>query len=216
MVKKLIVNMKAYREGSGNALEAIADQCIEAANGFEHELVIASQPSDIHRLENRYVTGYAEHIDPVEPGSHTGHVLPEAVKEAGAEGTLLNHSERRLEKDEIEEAVKRAKEAGLETVVCAQSPEECAEVKEFEPDYIAYEPPELIGGDVSVSEAEPEMIEAAVEASKPVPALTGAGIKDTEDVEKSVELGCEGVLVASGVVKAENPRRETEELMEGL
>ncbi|MFB6204130.1 MAG: triose-phosphate isomerase [Candidatus Nanohaloarchaea archaeon] len=216
MVKKLILNMKAYREGTGENFGSLADLSIEAANEFEHELVIAAQPSDIHRMDDRYVTGFAEHIDPVEPGSHTGHILPEAVKEAGAEGTLINHSERRLEKEEIRKTVERAKEAGLTTVVCAQSPEECAEIREFEPDYIAYEPPELIGGDVSVSEAEPEMIEKAVEASKPVPTLTGAGIKNTEDVEKSIELGCEGVLVASGVVKSDDPYRETKELMEGL
>lgn len=211
----LVVNFKAYSEGTGKNAEKLAQECIEAAREFEHELVLAAQPEDLLRLENKNATVFAQHIDPVKPGSHTGHVIGEGVKEAGATGTLINHSERRLDPDVIEEIIERTRELGLRTIVCAQSPRECEELSTYNPDFIAFEPPELIGGDTAVSEAEPELIEEAVERSS-VPVLTGAGIKDTGDVEKSVELGCAGVLVASGVVKAENPGKETKELMEGL
>ncbi|MBN1275633.1 alpha-hydroxy-acid oxidizing protein, partial [Candidatus Woesearchaeota archaeon] len=73
------------------------------------------------------------------------------------------------------------------------------------PDFIAMEPPELIGGEVSVSEARPGLIGetvAAVRAVADVPVLVGAGVKDGEDVRKACSLGAEGVLVASGVTKA--------------
>ncbi|QKQ98658.1 triose-phosphate isomerase [Candidatus Nanohaloarchaea archaeon] len=210
----IIINTKAYRKGVGKDLEQLVKTCTEMVD--PENLIFSVQPEDLLRLEETDVEVFAQHLDPVEPGSHTGSILGEGIVEAGASGTLLNHSENRLESEQIKASVEKAKELGLNTVVCAQSPEECREFKEFEPDYIAFEPPELIGGDTSVAEAEPEIIEEAVEASAPVPALTGAGIKTAEDVSKSLEHGCEGVLVASGVVKAEKPGEAVEELVKGL
>ncbi|MFB6203741.1 MAG: triose-phosphate isomerase [Candidatus Nanohaloarchaea archaeon] len=211
----LIVNFKAYSQGTGRDSVELAEKCIAAARDTGEKLILSVQPEDLLRLEEKDVEVFAQHIDPVEPGSHTGHVLAEGVRDAGASGTLINHSERRLEKEEIEQAVERAEELGLTTVVCAQSPEECEELSELEPDYIAFEPPELIGGDVAVSTAKPELIDEAVERSE-VEVLAGAGIKDTEDVERAIEQGCSGVLVASGVVKAGDPEESARRLMEGL
>ena len=71
------------------------------------------------------------------------------------------------------------------------------------PTYFCIEPPELIGGDVSVSTAHPELIRAAVEAS-PVPVLTGAGVKTGEDLRIAAELGSAGVILASGIVLAQD------------
>lgn len=210
----IVINTKAYKKGVGEELEQLVKTCID--NVDPENLIFSVQPEDLLRLKDQDVEVFAQHIDPVEPGSHTGSILAEGVKEAGASGTLINHSEKRLEKDEIEARIEKANKLGLTTIVCAQSPEECKELKELEPDYIAFEPPELIGGDTSVAEAEPEIIEDAVEAASPVNALTGAGIHTTEDVRKSIELGCKGVLVASGVVKAEKPGEEIKELVKGL
>lgn len=210
----IIINTKAYRKGVGNELEQLVKTCTDSVD--PDNLIFSVQPEDLLRLEDKDVEVFAQHIDSVEPGSHTGSILAEGVKDAGASGTLINHSENRLEKEEIKACVEKADQLGLTTVVCAQSPEECRELKEFDPDYIAFEPPELIGGDTSVAEAEPEIIEEAVEAAAPVDALTGAGIHTTKDVSKSIELGCKGVLVASGVVKAENPGEEVKELVKGL
>ena len=210
----IIINTKAYRKGVGDELEQLVKTCTDAVDS--DNLIFSVQPEDLLRLEDEDIEVFAQHIDSVEPGSHTGSILAEGVKEAGASGTLINHSENRLEKEKIEACVEKAKSLGLTTVVCAQSPEECRELKEFRPDYIAFEPPELIGGDTSVAEAEPEIIEEAVEAAAPVDALTGAGIHTAEDVSKSMELGCKGVLVASGVVKAEKPGKAVKELVKGL
>ncbi|MFB6193055.1 MAG: triose-phosphate isomerase [Candidatus Nanohaloarchaea archaeon] len=210
----IIINTKAYSKGVGKNLEKLVDKIIDSTD--QDKIIMSVQPEDILRLEDKDIEVYAQHVDGVEPGSHTGSILPKGVREAGATGTLINHSENRLEKKEIKKSIEAAEKEGLTTVVCAQSPEECRELRELEPDYIAFEPPELIGGDTSVAEAEPEIIEEAVEAASPVPALTGAGIKATEDVSKSVDLGCEGVLVASGIIKAEEPGEEANELVKGL
>ncbi len=211
----IVVNFKTYSQASGQNARKIAEDCKAAAEETGKRVVVAPQPQDLLRLEELGIDVFAQHIDPVEPGSHTGHILPEGVKDAGASGTLINHSEKRLGPETIEETIEKARELGLTSIVCAQDPDECREYSGFGPDYVAYEPPELIGGDVSVSESKPELIEAAVEKSS-VPVLTGAGIHTREDVEKSIELGCEGVLVASGVIKHEDPREETKRLCEGL
>jgi len=211
----LIVNFKNYEKATGEGAAEMASQVNKAAEETGERIIVSTTAPDLLRGEERDIEVFSQHVDTESFGSHTGSVLPEVVKEAGASGTLISHSEQRIP-DKVDEAVGRAKEAGLTTIVCAQSPEECEKFTEFEPDYIAYEPPELIGGDVSVSSAKPELIEEAVEKSGDVATLTGAGIKSREDVEKSIELGCEGVLVASGIVKAENPEEAVKGLAEGL
>ena len=47
-------------------------------------------------------------------------------------------------------------------------------------------------------------------------ALIGAGIKGKEDAEKSVELGSDGLLVASGILKTNDYKSIITDLVEGL
>ena len=209
----LIVNLKTYEESTGEKARKVAEECYRAGEETDQKVVVAPQPQDMLRIDNKQV--YSQHMDRVEPGSHTGHLLGESIKQAGASGTLINHSEKRVSKEEIGDIIERAEELGLTTIVCAHSPEECEDFSKLNPDYVSYEPPELIGGDISVSKAKPELIDEAVQRSE-VPVLTGAGIKTTEDVEKSMELGCDGVLVASSIVKAENTFEQAKRLCEGL
>jgi triosephosphate isomerase len=212
----LIVNFKGYRKGTGTEARETAKKCVEASEEFDSELIICPQAEDLLRLKDLDVSVYAQHVSNFKPGSHTGHPIAESLAEAGATGTLINHSERRiLDGSIMKDTVRRAQENDMTAVLCAQSPEECEKLSKHEPDYIAFEPPELIGGDTAVSEAEPELIEEAAERSD-TPLLAGAGIKDTEDVEKAIELGCEGVLVASGVVKSNDVEESVRELMSGL
>ncbi len=212
----IIVNFKTYSEATGEEARKLGEICRKARHETDKEIIVSPATEDLLRLDHVDVPVFSQHVDAADPGSHTGHTLVENVKEAGATGTLINHSERRIPKEDIKEAVEKAREKNLTTIVCAQSPEECEKLSKYRPDYIAYEPPELIGGDTSVSEAQPELIQRAVRASGDVPTLTGAGIKNTEDVRKSIELGCEGVLVASGVVKSDDPYDELMALSEGL
>lgn len=210
----IVVNFKTYSQATGEEARRLADSCLRASESTGKRVVAAPAAYDLMRMPDDLEV-FSQHVDPVEPGSHTGHMLAEGARASGASGTLLNHSERRMDRNDMEEAIERAGENELTTMVCAKSPGEVGSLSRLEPDYIAFEPPELIGGDTSVSEAKPGLIEEAVERSS-VPVLTGAGIKEREDVEKSVELGCEGVLVASGVVKAENPVKRVKELCRGL
>jgi triosephosphate isomerase len=210
----IVVNFKAYSDAQGKKARKIADKCQKASDKTGQEVIVCPSPQDTRMIEEN-IKVFSQHVDPVKPGSHTGSITAEGVKDAGVSGTLLNHSENRMEKEEIKASIDLCSEKNLTTIVCAQTPDECAQLSQLEPDYIAFEPPELIGGDTSVSEAKPELIEKAVNSST-TPLLVGAGIKTQQDVEKSIEHGAKGVLVASGVVKAENVFEEVKDLCLGL
>jgi len=215
----LLINLKTYEEGTGAKAFAIA-KAADALAIRSVEIILAVQPADIRAVsESVRIPVFAQHIDPVKYGSSTGWILPEAVKSAGASGTLLNHSEKRMDFETVKKAVARCKEIGLRTVVCAETPEKAKEFASLKPDYIAIEPPELIGGDTSVSRAKPDVIAKSVEmvnAVAKIPVLCGAGVKDGADVKKAIALGAKGILVASGVVKAANPKQAIKELLRGF
>ena len=101
------------------------------------------------------------------------------------------------------------RELGLTTCVCAESIAKAAELAAFSPDMIAVEPPELIGGDISVTSANPKIVEDTVNSVKSVDSgikvLCGAGVKTGEDVRAAIDLGADGVLLASGVVRSKDP-----------
>jgi triosephosphate isomerase len=152
---------------------------------------------------------FAQHVDPIKPGGYTGHVLAESVKEAGAIGTLINHSERQLKLSDIDQVIRIIRENSMFSVVCANNPSISAAVAVLKPDIIAIEPPELIGTGIPVSKAQPEVVTGTIrlvrEVNKKVTILCGAGISHGEDVAAALKLGTQGVLVASGIVKAKDP-----------
>ncbi|MEM4896473.1 MAG: triose-phosphate isomerase, partial [Ignisphaera sp.] len=144
----------------------------------------------------------------------------EAIKEAGAIGTLINHSEKRLRIDEIDEVIKRATSIGLEVIACANTPEVAASLSALRPGFIAIEPPELIGTGRAVSKAKPEVITDTIRLIKSVNqdvvVICGAGITSGDDVEAAIKLGTQGVLVASGVVRAKDQEEALRDLVRGL
>src|SRR5229473_364117 len=197
----LVVNFKTYIEATGKRAIELA-KIAEAVSGETGvTIIIAPQFTDIEPVAKTVdISVFSQHIDSVKPGAHTGHVLAEALKSAGADGSLLNHSEKRIGSSEIAESVK----------VCADTTEASVDIAKMLPDMIAIEPPELIGTSISVSKARPELITESVKQIRKVNGnvkiLCGAGVTTAEDVSKALELGSEGVLVASGVVKSKDPR----------
>jgi triosephosphate isomerase (TIM) len=201
----LVINFKTYEEGTGKNAEELAKK-IESVKG-SGEIILAVQNSDLYRISK--VCGlklFGQHVDPAGFGSNTGKDTPEALKENMASGVLINHSEDRIDLDTIRKNIERCKSLGIVTIVCAETPEVAENVASFGPDYVAIEPPELIGSGVSVSSAKPEIVVDTVKKIKKynIPVLCGAGITKGEDIKKAIELGCKGVLVASGVVKSED------------
>ncbi|PID70122.1 triose-phosphate isomerase [bacterium DOLZORAL124_38_8] len=147
----------------------------------------------------------AQHVDGIEYGSHTGHIHPATVQNAGAIGTLLNHSENRVSFEALQAAITACKKYELKTIVCAESPAEVAKFAELKPDMLAFEPPQLIGSsDISVAD-EPELITQSIEKANGIPLLVGAGINKPADIRTALDLGAQGFLVASAIVKSDNP-----------
>ena len=217
----IIVNYKTYSEATGKKavkLSKIAD-AVSIESGVN--VGVAPQFTDIASIAKTVsIPVFAQHIDPIAPGSSTGHVLLEAVKEAGAVGTLINHSERQLKLSDIEAIIAKTRESGLFSVVCTNNAAVSAAVAALKPDIVSLEPPELIGTGISVCKAKPEVVTETVDRVKRINPdavlLCGAGITKGEDVAAALNLGTMGVLVASGIVKAKDPRKVLMEFSEAI
>jgi triosephosphate isomerase len=212
MKKPLIVlNFKTYTEGTGEKALRIARYCEDVNYESGIEIIACPQIPDLYRVASSVkIPVFAQHIDGVGAGSYTGHITAECVKSAGARGTLINHSERRLLLSDIDSAVQSAKKAGLTSIVCTNNVPVTKAAATFAPDFVAIEPPELIGSGIPVSKADPDIVSGSVRAVKKiaqdVDVLCGAGISKGEDVAAALELGASGVLLASGVIKAKDPK----------
>jgi triosephosphate isomerase (TIM) len=213
----IIINFKTYPSSTGQNAVRLAKICEKVAFETGTDIRIAVCAPDIYHIsEIVSIPVYAEHIDEYPPGKYTGSILPETVKTAGATGTLLNHSEHRIPFKKLEDSMKRAKEVSLTTVVCAESTEEAIKIAMLKPDFIAIELPELIGGDVSVSSSRPELIKDGVREIKEnlgIRLLVGAGIKTRDDLIKTMELGADGILIASGIDLSTDPEKSLRELL---
>lgn len=217
----IFINFKTYEQGSGENAEKLTKVLELVAIETQIKIIPVVQATDIQEVvQSTKLEVWTQTIDPVEFGAHTGAVLPEAVSEDGASGTFLNHSENKIaDYEKLKLTVKRAKEVSLKTLIFADNVEELEKVSVLYPDYVSYEPPDLVGSETtSVATAHPEVIKKAAEISKAkgLPLIVGAGIHSREDVKKSLELGAVGVAVASGVVKAGNPREKLLNLTEGF
>ncbi len=206
----IIVNFKTYLEATGQRAVDLAKQAEKASKETGVYIAVAPQFTDIKSVAEAVdIPVYAQHIDSIKPGSSTGHVLAEAVQQAGAVGTLINHSERQIKLAEIDSVIRIAKEHELISCLCTNNPATSASAAYLCPDIISIEPPELIGTGVAVSKAQPEAVTGTIQKVRKVNdeavILCGAGISHGEDVAVALKLGTHGVLVASGIVKAKNP-----------
>ena len=213
----ILINFKCYEQATGEKALKLAKTCEEVSKKHGVNIAVSPQFVDIYPITKETdINVFSQHIDPIEPGSKTGHILPLAVKNTGVVGTLINHSERKLSIEEIRKRVESAKKHGLITICCSGDLEESKKIAEFGPDFIAYEPPELIGTGIPVSKTKPEVVTSTVnvvkEINPKIKVLCGAGITNGEDIKKAIELGTVGVLLASGVVKAQDPQAVLEEM----
>jgi len=206
----IIVNFKTYLESTGQKAVSLAKTAARVAEETGASIVAAPQFADIAKVADAVeIPIFSQHLDPIKPGSNTGHILAESIKEAGAIGTLINHSERQMKLSEIDAVISVCREKNLIPCVCANNPSVSASVAALRPDIVSIEPPELIGTGIAVSKAQPQVVTNTVNMVRQInPAVTilcGAGISQSEDVATALKLGTQGVLVASGIVKAKDP-----------
>ncbi|MEM5793566.1 MAG: triose-phosphate isomerase [Candidatus Aenigmatarchaeota archaeon] len=217
----IIINFKAYAEGTGKNAIKLAKICQDLSKKNDVNIIIAPQDVDIYRIRSKLkIPIFAQSIEPIEPGAHTGHELALAAKESGASGTLINHSENKMSVSDIKRSVELARKYGLKTVVCTPDLSVTKKVAKFRPDFIAFEVPELIGTGKAISKVKPKSVKDFVEilnkiGSEIIP-LCGAGISTGEDVRISLELGVKGVIVSSAFVKSNKPKDVLKDLINGL
>jgi triosephosphate isomerase len=217
----IIINFKTYEQGTGENALNLAGTAQKVAEEESVNIAVAVQFADIFRISSDVsIPVLSQHIDPIEFGSNTGHVLAESIKEAGAYGTLLNHAEKKISDEDLERCVKICKAIGLKTVVCAETVKRAVKIAAYHPDYIAYEDPELIGTGKPISKLRVDAVKQFVERIKEINPDTipicGAGISNLEDVKAALELGTKGVLPASAVLKAEDPEEVIRDMAKGL
>jgi triosephosphate isomerase len=217
----IVINYKAFPESFGPAGLDLSRLCDEIARKSGASIVVCPPVSDLYCIQTELgIPVWGQAADPVEPGGRTGHVTLEMLQNVGAEGLLVNHSERRLQMADIEWLTARARKLKLDTCICTNNTAVSRACAALGPDFVAVEPPELIGGEISVTTADPEVVRSSVEAVRKidpgVKVLCGAGVKNGRDVRRAIELGAEGVLLASGVVKAKDKRATLLDLVSGL
>ena len=216
----IVVNFKTYATAMGQKAVELA-QAMERASNEHVRMVAVVSAFDLHavKLAAPTLEVWSQHLDPVGQGSFTGWLQPENAIERGAEGTIINHAEHKVEMNHVQELMGQLPDE-FPICACAADVEEAHRLAELGPTFIAVEPPELIGGDISVTTADPAIVSDTVAAvrriNSNVRVLCGAGVKDGKDVRTAVELGAHGVLLASGVTKASDVDAVLADLVAGL
>ena len=204
----IVVNFKTYESASGQSAEDLAAS-MEKFTDRNFRMIAVVSAFDLHSIASNSTNleVWSQHLDPVGKGSYTGWLEPESATYRGAVGTIINHAEHKVSIKHVKELMDMLP-SDFPICACAADVSEAIELAKLNPTFIAVEPPELIGGDISVTTADPSIVTDTVKAVKSVNSnvrvLCGAGVKNGSDVRKAIELGAEGVLLASGVTKAED------------
>jgi len=207
MKPTIVINFKTYKQGKA------AIKLAKTIEKVDKDIIIGVQASDIKEIsENTKLKVYAQHVDAHESGRHTGYIIPEAVKVDGAVGTFLNHSEHKLKLPILKRTINRCKQIGLKTMVFVADLKQAKKIEKLKPNYIVFEPPELVAGKLSVSKARPNLIKNFSKSLK-TKFLVGAGIHTKEDIKTAIKLGASGIALSSAIVKSKNPGKKLKELL---
>jgi len=215
-----VINCKNYEEISGDKIIKFIKIAEKVSKKYKVKIAIAPPQHLIALVANSSIPILAQHVDDSKVGSTTGFVIPELLKKSKVSGSLINHSEHRISSKEIVKLVSKLKKLKMISVLCVKNVAEARKYAKLNPNYIAIEPPELIGSGKAVSKEKPGLIIKAAEAVKSsknnTKLLCGAGIVSGEDVTKAIELGSKGILVASGIIKAKNWNKIISEFAKAL
>jgi len=203
-----VINCKNYEEISGDKIIKFVKTAQKVSKKYKVKIAVAPPQHLIGLVANSSIPILSQHIDDSKVGSTTGFMIPELLKKSKVKGSLINHSEHRISSNDIQKLVLKLKELKMISIVCVKDVAEAKKYSKLNPDYIAIEPPELIGSGKAVSKEKPELITKAAKAVKSAKnntkLLCGAGIVSGEDVAKAIELGSKGILVASGIIKSKD------------
>lgn len=213
----LAVNPKSYYYGKQSLDLALA--CDEIMNDTGVTIFFTCPFTDIRMIKEKtkYIKVTAQGMESLRPGRGIGHILPESLKEAGAEAVFLNHAENPLTVSELYRTMQRAKELDILTIVCADSVAEGRAIAEFKPDILLCEPTDLIGtGKTAGTDYIEDTVRTIREANEEIGIMIASGITTAEDCYRVVRLGADGTGATSGIVKAEDPKKRVREMCEAI
>jgi triosephosphate isomerase len=203
-----IINCKNYEEIAGDKIITFVKTAEKISKKYKIKIAVAPPQHLVGLVSKSSIPILAQHVDVSNIGSTTGFVIPELLKKSRVSGSLINHSEHRISSKEIKSLITKLKDLKMISVLCVKDVAEVKKYSQLNPDFIAIEPPELIGSGKAVSTEKPDLIVKAAKAVKDsknkTKLLCGAGIISGKDVSKASELGSSGILVASGIIKAKN------------
>lgn len=213
------VGPKAY--AYGRAAVELARHAGELSARHGVQVIFTPQYVDIPTIaaEAPGVLVFAQHMDALEPGRGVGSVLPEAVRAAGASGVLLNHAERRLDRDLLARTMARARTVGLATMVCADDARDAVDIAGLGPDVIIVEDPELIGVGSTPAAARAAVAATNGEIWRVDPGLRvlhGAGIGNARDVYDVIAAGAQGAGSSSAIFTAPDPHAMLEAMIRAV
>jgi triosephosphate isomerase len=217
----IIINCKNYLEVAGDKILQLSQIAKDISNSNKVQIMIAPPQNCLFYLSQSIkLPLICQHIDDEKIGATTGFTIPELAKSYGAAGSLINHSEHRIEHTHIQNLVERLRKLNMTSIVCAATSKEVGELARLNPNMIAIEPPELIGTGKAVSKVNPSIITKSVKEagkhSENIQVICGAGILDKTDVQSAINLGSKGILLASGLIKSGAWRDKLIELCEGF
>ena len=215
-----VINCKNYEEVSGEKIKKFVKIAEQVSKKYKVKIAISPPQHLIGLVSNSSIPILAQHVDNSKIGSTTGFIIPELLKKSKINGSLINHSEHRIPSKEIKKLVLKLNELKMISIVCVKDVAEVRKYVKIDPDFIAIEPPELIGSGKAVSTEKPDLIKKAASiinnSENKTKLLCGAGIVSGEDVAKALELGSKGILVASGIIKAKNWNKIISEFAKAL
>ena len=213
----IIVSLKTYEQSSGDQVIDLCQKIKKVSQDTGVTIFPCAQAFDIRRIHQEVgIDVWAQHLDPIDPDRHSGWLAPHSAKLAGASGTVINHAEHAVPFDVIQKTVAKCQQHDLKTLVITDTIALTKKVIALKPDYLAFERPDLIGGEVSMIDAEPEQIKEVIKLAGDIPVIIGAGIRTGAQAKKTVKLGGVGVILASAVVKAADQEAALRDLASGF
>jgi len=192
-------------------------QAAEAASvKYDVDVLFISPYTEIRRIREHcpHLILLAPHMDTLRPGRGMADVLPEAIKAAGAQGVVINHSERPMTLSAIKRTIDRANELDLVSFVCADTLDEARAIAQLHPDIINPEPTELIGsGQVSDMTYVREAIQSIRAIDPDIMVEQAAGITTAQQIYDFIMAGSEAAGSASGILKSPNPHALLDEMV---
>ena len=210
----IVVNFKIYEETFGNKALELAKICQKVSKKTKVKIIPAVSALDAVSIKNELgMEVWLQNTDDMFEGAKSGSISPLQAKYLGISGTLINHSENRKKPGTIKKMLSNWPK-DFKLMLCLSSLGQTdGWAKNLKPDYIAYEPKNLIGStDKSVASEKPEVIKKIIDRFPDVSVFVGAGIHSVKDVEVSLKLGVKGILISSYIVKSKNPEKKLEEL----